>query len=186
MPQHFERTIGAYKALEQLLAQGDVGAIGVSNFMPHHLEALLKETDVVPAVNQVELHPYFTQPEVQAVNAMHGILTQAWSPIGAITFYPGYGYDRKSVLEDNTLTGIAQHHGKTPAQVLLRWHLQEGRSAIPKSTNPVRIGQNIDVFDFELTANDISGINALNTARSGGPDPDQIDPSAWGIQIPEA
>jgi len=186
MPQHFERTIGAYRALERLLADGRVAAIGVSNFMPHHLEALLKESDVVPAVNQVELHPYFTQPEVQAANAAHQILTQAWSPIGGITFYPGYGGDRRSVLQDDTIAAIAAQHGKSPAQVMLRWHLQEGRQVIPKSTNPDRIRHNIDVFDFELTAEQISAINTLNTGRRGGPDPDDVDPSEWGFEVPEA
>ena len=151
-PDRFEKTIAAYKALETLLADGRVRAIGVSNFMPHHLKQLLEATDVVPAVNQIELHPYFTQPAVQAADAEHGILTQAWSPIGGITFYPGWGEDRRNVMEDPTIAAIAQAHGKTPAQVMLRWHLQQGRSAIPKSTNPARIAENFDVFDFELTA----------------------------------
>jgi diketogulonate reductase-like aldo/keto reductase len=136
MPQHFERTIGAYKALEQLLADGRVRAIGVSNFMPHHLASLLKQTTIVPAVNQVELHPYFTQPDVQAANAEHGILTQAWSPIGGITFYPGFGDERRSVMQDETIKAIASAHGKSPAQVMLRWHIQQGRSAIPEVRQP--------------------------------------------------
>ena len=106
-PDRFDKTIAAYKALETLLADGRVRAIGVSNFMPHHLERLLGETDVVPAVNQVELHPYFTQPDVQAADAEHGILTQAWSPIGGITFYPGWGDERRSVMEDPTIADIA-------------------------------------------------------------------------------
>jgi diketogulonate reductase-like aldo/keto reductase len=185
MPQHFERTIGAYRALERLLADGRVAAIGVSNFMPHHLEALLRETDVVPAVNQVELHPYFTQPEVQAANAAHGILTQAWSPIGGITFYPGWGEDRRSVLQDDTIAAIAAQHGRSPAQVMLRWHLQAGRQVIPKSTNPERVRHNIDVFDFELTPEQIHAIDALDTGRRGGPDPDDVDPSEWGLEVPE-
>src|SRR6476620_9933004 len=99
-PDRFEKTIAAYRALETLLAAGRVRAIGVSNFMPHHLKQLLDATDVVPALNQIELHPYFTQPDVQAADAQHGILTQAWSPIGGITFYPGWGEHRKNVMED--------------------------------------------------------------------------------------
>ncbi|MBR8639259.1 aldo/keto reductase [Streptomyces tuirus] len=186
MPQHFERTIGAYKALEELLADGRVRAIGVSNFMPHHLADLLKETRVVPAVNQVELHPYFTQPDVQAANAEHGILTQAWSPIGGITFYPGYGDERRSVMQDETIKAIASAHGKSPAQVMLRWHIQQGRSAIPKSVNPGRIAQNFDVFDFTLDDDEIAGIDALNTDVRLGPSPDDVDPSTWGLEIPEA
>ncbi len=186
MPQHFERTIGAYKALETLLADGRVAAIGVSNFMPHHLAALLNATDVVPALNQVELHPYFNQHEVQNANAQHHILTQAWSPIGGITFYPGWGEDRRNVLHDDTVTAIAEQHAKTPAQVLLRWHLQQGRSAIPKSTDPDRIQQNIDVLDFELSAEQVRALDALETGRRGGPDPDAVDPLSWGVDVPEA
>jgi len=108
-PSTFERTIGAYRALERLLSDGKVRAIGVSNFMPHHLERLLAETEIIPAVNQVELHPYFTQPEVRAADARHGILTQAWSPIGGITFYPGWGEERKNVMQDDTIARIAEN-----------------------------------------------------------------------------
>lgn len=186
MPQHLERTVAAYQALETLLADGRVRAIGVSNFMPHHLAALRAETDVVPAVNQVELHPYFTQPEVQQANAELGTLTQAWSPIGGITFYPGWGEGRQSVLEDETIGRLAAAHGKTPAQVMLRWHLQQGRSVIPKSTNPDRIAQNIDVFDFDLSEDELRSIDALDRGVRGGPDPDEVDPSTWDLTIPEA
>jgi diketogulonate reductase-like aldo/keto reductase len=186
MPQNFDRTVAAYKALEELLAAGRVRAIGISNFMPHHILELLSRVDVVPAVNQIELHPYFTQPEVQSANAEHGILTQAWSPIGGITFYPGWGEERKNVLQDDAVTAIAVHHGKSPAQVLLRWHLQQGRSVIPKSTNPSRIAENLQVFDFHLTKQELTRLDALNTGLRGGPDPDEIDPSSWGLEIPEA
>ena len=186
MPQHFERTVQAYRALERLLADGRVRAIGVSNFMPHHLADLRDRTEVVPAVNQVELHPYFAQPAVQLANAELGILTQAWSPIGGITFYPGWGgEDRRSVLDDDTVRRIAGAHGRSPAQVMLRWHLQQGRSAIPKSTNPARIAQNIDVFDFKLGADELAAIDALDRGVRGGPDPDEVDPSTWDLTIPE-
>lgn len=185
-PDRFEKTIAAYKALETLLGDGRVRAIGVSNFMPHHLQQLLESTDVVPAVNQVELHPYFTQPEVQAADAGHGILTQAWSPIGGITFYPGWGEDRKNVMADATIAAIGQKHSKTPAQVMLRWHLQQGRSAIPKSTNPARIAENFDVFDFELSADELAGLDALNTGRRSGPDPDEAREERFAMVIPEA
>ncbi|MFJ4437021.1 aldo/keto reductase [Streptomyces sp. NPDC088923] len=186
MPQHFERTRGAYRALERLLADGRVRAIGVSNFMPHHLDALMERATVPPAVNQVELHPYFTQPAVQSADAARDILTQAWSPIGGITFYPGYGDDRVSVLDDSTVQGIAARLGKTAAQVMLRWHLQQGRSAIPKSTNPGRIAENFDIFDFELDDADLASLDALDTGHRGGPDPDGPDPSARDFEIPEA
>lgn len=185
-PTRFETTIAAYRALESLLADGRVRAIGVSNFMPHHLERLLAETDVVPAVNQVELHPYFTQRAVQEADAAHGILTQAWSPIGGITFYPGWGDGKRSVLQDPTIADIAQGYSKTPAQVMLRWGIQQGRSVIPKSTNPTRITENFDVFDFELTSEDLARIDALDTGVRGGPDPDQPHDAIFDLVIDEA
>ena len=134
LPSEFDRTLEAYRALETLLADGKVRAIGVSNFMVEHLTTLLDRATVVPAVNQIEVHPYFQQREVQAFGAEHGILTQAWSPIGGITFYRDGKHT--STLQDPVIGEIAQAHGKTPAQVMLRWHLQQGRSAIPKSTTP--------------------------------------------------
>ena len=185
-PDRFDRTVAAYKALEMLLADGKVRAIGVSNFMRHHLDDLLGQTDLVPAVNQIELHPYFTQPDVQKADAEHGILTQAWSPIGGITFYPGWGEDRRNVLEDPTISAIAAARSKTPAQVVLRWQLQHGRSAIPKSTNPGRIAENFDVFDFDLTAKQMSGLDALDTGVRNGPDPDVARPELFDRVVPEA
>jgi 2,5-diketo-D-gluconate reductase A len=184
-PDRFDRTVAAYQALETLLADGRVRAIGVSNFMRRHLSDLLERTEIVPAVNQIELHPYFSQPDVQKANAEHGILTQAWSPIGGITFYPGFGEDRQNVLQDPIIAAIAAEHGKTPAQVLLRWQLQHGRSAIPKSTNPARIAENLDVFDFTLTPEQMSGIDALDTGVRNGPDPDVSRPEMFDRVIPE-
>lgn len=184
-PDRFDRTVAAYQALEKLLADGRVRAIGVSNFMRHHLTELLARTEVVPAVNQIELHPYFSQPDVQKADAEHGIHTQAWSPIGGITFYPGWGEERRSVLEDPTIGAIAGEHGKTPAQVMLRWQLQHGRSAIPKSTNPGRIAENFAVFDFELTPAQVSSIDALDTGVRNGPDPDVPRPAMFDRVIPE-
>lgn len=185
-PDRFEKTIAAYKALETLLKDGRVRAIGVSNFLPHHLTQLLAGTSVVPAVNQIELHPYFAQRNVQAADAEYGILTQAWSPIGGITFYPGWGENRKNVMRDPAIAAVAQAHGKTPAQVMLRWHLQQGRSAIPKSTNPARIAENFDVFDFELSAAELAAIDALDTNVRSGPDPDVARPERFAMVIPEA
>jgi diketogulonate reductase-like aldo/keto reductase len=186
-PDRFEKTVQAYKALEQLYADGKVRAIGVSNFMPHHLRSLLEQTDVIPALNQVELHPYFTQPDVQRADAEHGILDQAWSPIGGITFYPGWGADeRVSVMEDPTIREIAEAHGKTPAQVMLRWHVQQGRNAIPKSTNPGRIAENFDVFDFALSDDDLARLDGLDTGRRNGPDPDGDSSRFDARTIPEA
>ena len=181
----FDRTVAAYQALEKLLADGRVRAIGVSNFMRHHLTDLLERTQIVPAVNQIELHPYFSQPDVQKADTEHGILTQAWSPIGGITFYPGFGEDRRNVLEDPVIAAVAAEHGKTPAQVMLRWQLQQGRSAIPKSTNPGRIAENFDVFDFELTDEQLASIDALDTGVRNGPDPDVPRPAIFDRVIPE-
>jgi diketogulonate reductase-like aldo/keto reductase len=183
-PAEFELTIGAYKALETLLADGKVRAIGVSNFMPDHLARLLEATSVVPAVNQIEVHPYFRQSEVLAADAEHGIVSQAWSPIGGITFYRDGSHG--STLEDATIKEIAAAHGKTPAQVMLRWHLQQGRQAIPKSVTPSRIAENLDIFDFELSTDELAAIDALDTGVRGGPQPEQITREKFGIVIPEA
>lgn len=184
LPSAFDRTLEAYRALESLLADGKVRAIGVSNFMVEHLSRLLDHAMVVPAVNQIEAHPYFAQREVQAFGAEHGILTQAWSPIGGITFYRDGSHG--STLDDPVIAGIAQAHGKTPAQVMLRWGLQQGRSVIPKSTKAHRIAENIDVFDFELASDEITAIDGLDTGRRGGPEPDVVTLEAFGREIPEA
>ena len=183
LPSVFDRTLGAYRALERLLADGKVRAIGVSNFMPEHLERLLSQASVVPAVNQIEVHPYFQQTALQRMHAKHGIATQAWSPIGGITSYRGM--ERRS-FDDPTLLEIARQYGKSAAQVMLRWHLQEGRSAIPKSVKPVRIAENFDVFDFELTREQAAAIDALDTGVRGGPEPDSVTLESYGRQIPEA
>jgi 2,5-diketo-D-gluconate reductase A len=183
----FDRTREAYRALESLLDAGKVRAIGVSNFMPTDLRALLESATVVPAVNQIEVHPYFRQTEVLDLDAQHGILSQAWSPIGGITFYPGWGGDdRRSTLEDPTIEAIAQAHGKTPAQVMLRWHLQQGRSAIPKSVTPSRIAENFDVLDVELTADALAPNDAQDTGVRGGPEPASLTLENAGRPIPEA
>jgi diketogulonate reductase-like aldo/keto reductase len=179
----FEKTLGAYRALETLLADGKVRAIGVSNFMPEVLADLIEQTSVVPALNQVEVHPYFAQPDVQRMDADNGIITQAWSPMGGITSYRGNG---RSTFDDPVIAGIAAEHGKTAAQVMLRWHLQEGRSAIPKSVNPERIAANFDVFDFELTAEQIAAIDGLDTGVRGGPDPAAVTLESFHRDIPEA
>lgn len=183
VPSGFERTLDAYRALETLLTDGRVRAIGVSNFMPEHLDRLLTHASVVPAVNQIELHPYFQQTAVQRVNAERGIATQAWSPIGGITSYRG---GEKTTFDDPTLLDIARQYGKSPAQVMLRWHLQEGRCAIPKSVKPARIAENFDVFDFELTPEQVAAIDALDTGVRRGPDPEGISLETFGKPIPEA
>ena len=184
LPGEFELTLDAYRALETLLGDGRVRAIGVSNVMPDHLATLMAATSVVPAVNQIEVHPYFRQSELLAVNAEHGILSQAWSPIGGITFYRDGSHG--STLADPVINDIAGAHGRTPAQVMLRWHLQQGRQAIPKSVTKSRIAENFDIGSFELTADQLAAIDALDTGVRGGPAPEQITRETYGRPIPEA
>src|SRR5256714_721171 len=184
LPSAFDRTLEAYRALETLLADDKVRTIGVSNFTVEHLATLLERSTVVAAVNQIEVHPYFAQREVQDFGTEHGILTQAWSPIGGITFYRDGSHG--STLDDPVIGDIARAHGKSAAQVMLRWGLQQGRSVIPKSTKPSRIEENIDVFDFELSADEMTAIDGLDTGRRGGPEPEAITLEAFGREIPEA
>lgn len=186
LPQDFDATVAAYRALERLLDEGRVRAIGISNFSPAHLEAVLPRLSIVPAVNQVEIHPYYNQPELRQAHARLGIATQAWSPLGGVYVYrASEGEAARSVLSDPVITGIAERHGKTPAQVVLRWHIDGGRSAIPKSVRPERIAENLDVFDFSLTTDEIAVIDGLDTGVRGGPNQDAIDFRSFGRTIPE-
>ncbi|MFE0192861.1 aldo/keto reductase [Streptomyces sp. NPDC058989] len=157
--------VDTYRALEKIYADGRAKAIGVSNFQPAHLERLLGETSVVPAVNQIELHPQFQQAESRAVHARHGIATEAWSPLG----------QGRGLLEDPTIAQLAAKHRKTPAQVVLRWHLQIGNVVIPKSVTPSRIAENIDVFDFTLDDADLATLAGLDAGNRLGPDPATFD-----------
>jgi 2,5-diketo-D-gluconate reductase A len=126
-------------------------------------------------VNQIELHPYFAQKDSESANTARGIVTQAWSPIGGITFYPGWSDgSAKNPLTDPAIAAIGAEHGKTNAQVMIRWHIQQGRSAIPKSVKPTRIAENFDVFDFELTTDQLTAIDALDLGVRSGPDPDAV------------
>jgi 2,5-diketo-D-gluconate reductase A len=184
LPDEFTLTIEAYRALEKLYTDGAVRAIGVSNFMPPHLADLMAATEVVPAINQIEVHPYFRQSGLLAVNAKHGIVSQAWSPIGGITFYRDGGHT--STLNDPLIADVAAAHGKTAVQVMLRWHLQQGRQVIPKSVTPSRIAENFDVFDFELTDEQLHAIDALDTGVRGGPEPTDITREKFGFEIPES
>ncbi|TAP28478.1 aldo/keto reductase [Arthrobacter sp. S41] len=184
LPSDFDKTIAAYRAMETLLADGKVRAIGVSNFMPEHLQALREQTSIVPAVNQIEVHPYYSQAAVREANAEQGILTQAWSPMGGITSYRGTG--EQSTFTDPAITSIAKELGKTTAQVMLRWQLQLGHSVIPKSIRPERIKENFDVFDFELTNEQMNILAGLETGVRGGPEPEEITLETFGREIPEA
>jgi len=175
VPSDFENTIGAYQAMESFLAEGRARAIGVSNFSAEHLRTLIDRTDVVPAVNQVEIHPYFSQPALRAVHADLGILTQAWSPIGGILVYVPGSDEGRGPLTDPVVTALATKYDKTPAQVVLRWHVEHGTSAIPKSVKAHRIAENFGVFDFSLTADEVATIDALDKGVRGGPDPEKLN-----------
>jgi 2,5-diketo-D-gluconate reductase A len=146
--------VESWKALVRLREEGRAKSIGVSNFMPVHLERIVGETGVVPAVNQIELHPRFQQRESRAYHQANGIVTESWSPLG-----------HGRVLEDPTVAAIAAKYGKSPAQAIIRWHLDKGLMVIPKSVTPARIRQNIEVFDFELDPEDAAAIDALDDAN---------------------
>ncbi|PWV50261.1 aldo/keto reductase [Nocardiopsis sp. L17-MgMaSL7] len=163
-PAH-DTYVETWKALERVHAEGRARAIGVSNFTAATLERLVGEAEVVPAINQIELHPYFSQSGMRAANASHGLLTEAWSPLG----------QGKGLLDDPVLAELGAAYGKTAAQVALRWHLQLGNVVIPKSVTPARIRENFDVFDFELTAEDIDRIGSLDRDGRIGPDPDHVN-----------
>ena len=173
VPSDFEATVASYRAVEKLLADGRIRAVGVSNHGPRHLDALMARGTVVPAVNQVELHPFFIQAELRAANARHGIVTQSWSPIGGSVRRVA-GMERDP-LKHPSILELAARYGKTPAQIVLRWHVQHGLSVIPKSVRPERIAENIDIFDFALTDAESATIDAMDTGVRGGPDPEIVD-----------
>ncbi|MDE0562187.1 MULTISPECIES: aldo/keto reductase [unclassified Exiguobacterium] len=163
MPR-FGKFVETYKALEQLYEEGRVRAIGVSNFEVEHLEQIIQSCSIVPAVNQVEIHPYLSQKELIAFCKRYDIQIQAWSPL----------MKGREALEDDTIVEIANRHGKSPAQVILRWHLQNGVAVIPKSVTPSRIKENIQVFDFTLTKEEMAAIDALNRDERTGSDPKEM------------
>jgi 2,5-diketo-D-gluconate reductase A len=156
--------VETWKAMEEIYRSGRCRAIGVSNFQKHHLQRLFDETEIVPAVNQIEVHPYLVQDELRVFGAEHGIPTEAWSPLG-----------RGAVLEEPTLVDIAKRHDRTPAQVTLRWALQRGDIVFPKSVNRHRMEENFDLFGFELSQDEIDQISALNRDERIGPDPDTFN-----------
>jgi 2,5-diketo-D-gluconate reductase A len=158
--------VSTWKSLEEFHSDGRARSIGVSNFQIEHLEQLAAETDTVPAVNQIEVHPYLTNDAVRSYGREHGIATEAWSPIA-----------RGAVLDDSTITEIAEKVGKTPAQVVLRWHIQRSDIVFPKSVTPSRMKENFEIFDFELASEDMEAITALDRSEEGrvGPHPDKFD-----------
>ncbi|MGH3931642.1 MAG: aldo/keto reductase [Pseudonocardiaceae bacterium] len=159
-----DRYVETWRALEKLVADGRVRTIGVCNFTLEQLRRLLAETGTVPAVNQIELHPHLPQTELRALHAEHGIATEAWSPLA-----------QGQLLSDPPITRLAERHGVTPAQLVLRWHLQLGNIVIPKSVTPARMRENIDVFGFELSADDLAAIAGLETGQRVGPDPAEFN-----------
>jgi len=184
VPTDFDATVSAYKAIETTLSDGRARAIGVSNFSERHLENLMQRTEVVPAVNQVELHPFFTQKPLRAFHAEHGIMTEAWSPLGGIHVYRPADPDAVlNALEHPTVTELADKYGKTPAQVVLRWHIEQGVVAIPKSVRPHRIKENFDVFDFALAPEEVASIDALDTGVRAGPDPEMLSMATYPKKV---
>jgi 2,5-diketo-D-gluconate reductase A len=157
--------VETWKALEKLHAEGRARAIGVSNFQPAHLRRLFDETEIMPAVDQVELHPHRQQQALCDFHAQHGIVTEAWSPLAK----------GGALLKDDTITALADRHGRTSAQIVLRWHIQTGHVVIPKSVTPSRIRENLDVFGFELTDDDLAAIARLETGTRTGSDPDTFN-----------
>lgn len=186
VPTDFDKTIEAYRAAEKLLADGRVRAIGVSNFEPAHLERLLAATDIVPAVNQVELHPFYTQQAIRDADQQHGIVTEAWSPIGGV-----YGRNANatvpagvtSPLDHPVITELAAKYSKTPPQVVLRWHRAHDIVVIPKSVHAERIVENAGIYDFDLTADEVSRIDALDTGVRAGSDPEQFTAQSYPVDI---
>jgi 2,5-diketo-D-gluconate reductase A len=160
VPAH-NRYVETWRAFIELRDEGLIRAIGVSNFQPAHLERIIAATGETPAINQVELHPYFQQHGLRHEHEQLGIVTEAWSPLA-----------RGMVLEDPAIVQAAEAHGRTPGQVVIRWHLQLGNVVIPKSVTPERIQQNIDVFDFQLSDAQMEAIKELDAGRRTGPDPD--------------
>jgi 2,5-diketo-D-gluconate reductase A len=160
-----DRYLDTWRAFEKLYSDGRVKAVGVSNFQPAHLRRLMDNSDVVPAVNQIELHPYLQQAELRAFHTEHGIATEAWSPLG----------QGRGLLNDTTLQTLANKHSRTPAQIVLRWHLQLGNVVIPKSVTPSRIRENLDVFGFSLEQSDLDELAKLNRDERVGPDPDTMN-----------
>ena len=163
LPQRNEY-VSTWKTFEKLVAAGKARSIGLSNFKPAHIERLLAESTIRPAVNQIQLNPRITRPDQRDYHMEQGILTEAWSPLGA-------GSD---LLENPTLAAIGANYGKTPGQVVIRWHLELGTVAIPRSANPGRIAQNIDIFNFGLTSDEIATISALDTGEEQGVDSDTM------------
>jgi 2,5-diketo-D-gluconate reductase A len=161
LPQR-DQYVSTWKTFEKLVAAGTARSIGVSNFKPAHIDRLLAEGSIPPAVNQIQLNPRITRPDQRAYDSAHAIVTVSWGPLGP----------RTDLLDDPSITALAAKYGKTPGQIVLRWHIELGLVAIPKSANPTRMAQNIDIFDFALTSDEVAALTALDTGAAPGVDSD--------------
>ncbi|MBU7442919.1 aldo/keto reductase [Paraburkholderia fungorum] len=184
VPSAFDETVASYKASMKLLADGRVRAIGVCNFSSSHMRNLIEQTGHIPAVNQIEVHPFFIQSDLREADEALGIITQAWSPIGGIKRDGEKAKTSGNVLDPlshPSVVQLATKYGKSPAQIVLRWQIQLGTCPIPKSVRPERIAENIDIFNFALAANEVQAISALDTGERGGPDPELVSPQTFPV-----
>ena len=181
MPMHWEVTLDAWNALIALYNQGRIGSIGVSNFEPEMIERLIEAGSVVPAVNQIELHPYFQHKDLRDYHDRNSIITQAWSPLGAVDVY-GINAKGRNIFFDEVINDIAKHYNKTPAQIILRWHVQHNIAVIPKSVHQSRIIENSEITDFSLNDDAMNAIDALNQGLRGGQIPYEND-RGYGVEI---
>jgi diketogulonate reductase-like aldo/keto reductase len=186
VPSDFEATVASYRAAEKLLADGRARAIGVCNFRVSDLRNLADRTEVVPAVNQVELHPFFIRRELREANTRCSAATQSWSSLGGVNVYaPTDPNAVRNPLEHPVVVELASKYAKAPAQIVLRWHIDHGLSAIPKSVRPERIAENIDIFDVALATQEIAAIDRPDTGARGGPDPGIIDTKLFQLKTEE-
>ena len=185
VPSDFAATVEAFRALIQLKSEGRLRSIGVANFSQKHLQDLIDRTGVMPSVNQIELHPFFIQKPMRDFHSKLGIVTQAWSPIGNSVRLFSKEEEKRDPLTHSTIIALSQKHKKTPAQIILRWHIQHGLSAIPKSIQEERIKANIGIFDFSLDSQDMAQIDAMDTGKRSGPDPEQVNANTYQFKIAE-
>ncbi|EGQ7672171.1 aldo/keto reductase [Vibrio cholerae] len=179
IPSDFDKTISSWKALVRLQQEGRIRVIGVCNSLPSEIVRLQEETGVLPAINQVELHPYLSQPELHQAHQDMGVLTQAWAPIGGIMRYQEGSKKDEDPLSHPVIVRLANKYQKTSAQIVLRWHLERGISVIPKSVKPARIQENGNIFDFQLSKDEVQAIDEINQNLRGGPDPQLVEAHAF-------
>lgn len=182
VPKQFDATVESWQAIAHLFTEKRIRALGVCNFSADDLDQLIERTGVTPMVNQVELHPYFTQEEIRREGQKRQIITQAWSPIGGVQRY-WQGHDGSDPLQDPVIIKIANKYNKSPAQIILRWHIELGNAVIPKSVSLKRIRENADIFNFSLSQEEVAAISALDSRKRGGPDPAEVTPQLFDFKI---